>query len=43
MTTPRPAGQSALTDPGEQPRFLDIAEHGDCRDDPEWRAMLGLD
>lgn len=45
MTTPTPrdSGQSALTDPGEQPTLVDMELAGDCRDDPAWRAALGLD
>jgi len=40
MTEPR---QSALTDPADEPLFLDVAQHGDAFDDPGYRALLGLD
>lgn len=41
MTTP-PSRESAFTDPANEPVLLDIEEHGDALEDPEYRALLGL-
>lgn len=34
---------SPLTDPDNEPELLDVAEHGDAMDDPQYRRLLGLD
>lgn len=34
---------SPLTDPANEPELIDVAEHGDAMDDPEYRRLLGLE
>jgi hypothetical protein len=45
MTAPERSrdGQSALTDPRDVPVLVDVEIQGDAFDDPDYRALLGID
>ncbi|MFD0889157.1 hypothetical protein ACFQ08_31880 [Streptosporangium algeriense] len=43
MSTPRPHGDGESALISDEPELLDVAEHGDALDDPEYRELLGLD